>query len=171
METTANTPGTAPGPRRLFQCGYRLLIKAASYLQSPTLLLMRLYWGWEFFGTGRGKLMNHDKVAGYFQTLHIPAPGFNAWLAGGTECFGGLLLLLGLGSRLVSLPLIFVLIIAYVTAESDALKAIFSDPDKFTGATPFLFLVACVMVLAFGPGVFSLDWILEKKVFGKRKCP
>ncbi len=98
--------------------------------------------------------MNHEKVAGFFQSLHIPAPGLNAYLAGATECLGGLLLLVGLGSRLVSIPLIFVLIVAYATAEIDSVKAIFSDPDKFTGATPFLFLVACVMVLAFGPGVF-----------------
>ncbi len=68
----------------------------------------------------------------------------------------------GLGARLVSLPLIFVTVIAYVTAESDALKQIFSDPDKFVSAAPFLFMLACVIVLAFGPGVFSLDWIIEK---------
>ena len=148
---------------------YRLLIKGANYLQSPLLLAMRLYWGWGFFVTGKGKLLNHDKVAGFFQSLHIPMPGLNAWLAGSTECFGGLLLLLGLGSRLVCLPLIFVLFIAYLTAEFDTVKTIFSDPDKFTGATPFLFLIACVTVLAFGPGKISLDWLLEKQIFSKPK--
>lgn len=111
--------------------------------------------------------MNPEKVAGFFQSLHIPLPVFNAYLAGSTECIGGLLLLIGLGSRLVSLPLIFVLTIAYVTAESDALKNIFSDPDKFVSATPFLFLMACLMVLAFGPGKFSVDWLLSKKAFGR----
>ena len=140
-----------------------LLARAASYLQSPLLLALRLYWGWQFFQTGKGKLMNHDKVAEFFASLHIPMPGFNAWLAGGTECVGGLLLLVGLATRFVCLPLIFVLCIAYVTAESDALKQIFSDPDKFTAATPFLFLFACLVVLAFGPGVFSLDWLLSRK--------
>jgi putative oxidoreductase len=150
------------------QRAYGWLIKGASLLQSPILLLMRLYWGWEFFGTGKGKLMNHEKVTGFFQSLHIPFPGFNAYLAGSTECIGGLLLVIGLCSRLVSLPLIFVLFIAYITAESDSLKSIFSDPDKFTGATPFLFLMACVMVLAFGPGKFSVDWVLSKFI-GKKK--
>jgi len=147
--------------------GYGLLIRAASLLQSPLLLLLRLYWGWQFFETGKGKLMNHDKVTAFFQQLHIPFPGFNVYLAGSTECFGGLLLLIGLGSRLVSLPLLFTLTIAYVTAESDALKAIFSDPDKFTSAAPFLFMLACFVVLAFGPGKLSVDWFLEKKFFGK----
>src|SRR5579862_3149110 len=148
--------------------GYGWLIKGASLLQSPILLIMRLYWGWQFFGTGKGKLMNHEKVAGSFQSLHIPFPGFNAYLAGSTECIGGLLLLIGLGSRLVSLPLIFVLGIAYITAESEALKSFFNDPDKFTGATPFLFLMACVMVLVFGPGKFSIDWLLAKRL-GKKQ--
>jgi putative oxidoreductase len=150
---------------------YRWLIKAASLLQSPFLLAIRLYWGWQFFQTGKGKLMNHEKVAGFFQSLHIPMPSFNAYLAGSTECLGGLLLLIGLGSRLVSLPLIFLLTIAYVTAESDALKQIFSDPDKFTGATPFLFLMACLLVLAFGPGKFSVDWLLSKKFTAGKTTP
>jgi putative oxidoreductase len=147
---------------------YQQLIKAASLLQSPLLLIVRLYWGWEFFQTGKGKLMNHEKVAGFFQSLHIPMPSFSAYLAGTTECLGGLLLLIGLASRLVSLPLIFLLAVAYITADSDALKSIFSDPDKFTGAAEFLFLMACVMVLVFGPGVFSVDWLLGKRS-AKRK--
>ncbi len=54
------------------------------------------------------------------------------------------------------------MIIAYATAEADAVKQIFSDPDKFVSATPFLFLLACVIVLVFGPGVFSLDWLISK---------
>jgi putative oxidoreductase len=161
--------GVAPEPCNacIFQRSYRLLIRAASCLQSPVLLAIRLYWGWQFFGTGKGKLVNHEKVTGFFQSLHIPMPGFNAYLAGGTECVGGLLLLIGLGTRLVSLPLIFTLTIAYLTAEQDALKQIFSDPDKFVTAAPFLFLEACVILLAFGPGKFSVDYLLEKTRYRK----
>lgn len=171
MQTAADVQKTVPHELcvvSVFERFYRGLVKAASLLQSPLLLVVRLYWGWQFFETGKGKLMNHERVAGFFQSLHIPMPSFNAYLAGGTECLGGLLLLIGLGSRLVSLPLLFVLVIAYVTAESDALKSIFSDPDKFTGATPFLFAMACLMVLVFGPGKFSVDWVLAK-VRGKKE--
>src|SRR5579871_4050851 len=148
MQTATDAQKAAPHEIcmvHVFQNAYGRLIKAASLLQSPLLLVVRLYWGWQFFQTGKGKLMNHEKVTDFFQSLHIPMPGLNAYLAGTTECLGGLLLLIGLGSRLVSLPLIFVLAIAYITAESDALKAIFRDPDKFTAATPFLFLMACLM--------------------------
>ena len=146
-----------------------LLVRGAEFLQSPLLLALRLYWGWQFFVTGRGHLENLDKTTQLFQSLHIPFPHLNACVAGGTECVGGLLLLAGLGSRLVSLPLIFTMIIAYVTAESDSLKQIFSDPDKFVTATPFLFMLACVIVLAFGPGVFSFDCLIEKAVSKKSR--
>ena len=49
------------------------------------------------------------------------------------------------------------------SADKEALAAIFSDTDKFTGATPFLFLLACVIVFAFGPGKLSLDALFGKK--------
>ncbi len=129
---------------------------------------MRLYWGWQFFQTGKGKLMHVDKVTEFFTSLHIPLPKLNVYLAGGTECFGGLLLLLGLGSRLICLPLIFVTIIAYATAETDAVKHLFSDPDKFVTATPFLFMLTCIIVLVFGPGLFSIDALLERTCFRKK---
>jgi hypothetical protein len=91
---------------------YRLWVKAVSCLQSPLLLAMRLYWGWQFFQTGKGKLMNLDRVTGFFESLHIPHPHLNAIMAGCTECFGGLFLLLGLGSRVLTIPLIFTMCIS-----------------------------------------------------------
>jgi putative oxidoreductase len=147
--------------------GYALLVRWASMLQSPLLLLIRLYWGWQFCEAGWGKLHTHGDVTEYFMSLHIPLPGLNAWMVGVTECGGGLLLLLGLATRLAALPLIATMIVAYLTAEREALDVIFSDPSKFTGATPFLFLMACLTVLAFGPGVFSVDYLLGRR-FGTR---
>ena len=146
---------------------YNLWVKAISCLQSPLLLMIRLYWGWQFFQTGKGKLMNLDRTAGFFQSLNIPHPHLNAVMAGCTECFGGLCLLLGLGSRILTIPLIFTMSIAYLTAESDALHAIFSDPDKFVSAAPFEFMLAAIIVLVFGPGKFSLDWLLARTLSPK----
>ncbi len=141
---------------------YQALIRFSSLLQSPVLLLMRLYWGWSFFQSGKGKLLHLDDIAAYFSDLNIPLPKLNAILAGSTECVGGLLLLVGLGSRLISIPLIFTMLIAYWTADREAFTGIFSNPDGFLEATPFLFLLTAILVLAFGPGVFSLDWLLGK---------
>jgi putative oxidoreductase len=143
---------------------YERLVQTASLLQSPLLLALRLYWGWSFFVTGKGKLLNLDQTAEFFGGLGLPFPKVNALLAGSTECFGGLLLLVGLGSRLVSLPLAFTMLVAYFTADREALFGIFSEPDKFLAADPFLFLLVSVIVLAFGPGAFSLDWLIARRL-------
>ena len=71
--------------------------------------------------------------------------------------------MVGLFSRFASLALMCVMCVAYATAERDSLMAIFSDTDKFTGATPFLFLFACTIIFAFGPGPISLDALCFKK--------
>jgi putative oxidoreductase len=135
----------------------------ADFVRSPLLLVLRVYWGWQFAQTGWGKLIHLERTAGFFESLGIPAPHLNAIMAGGTECFCGLLLLLGLWARLASVPLIATMCVAYITAEREALHAITNDPDKFTSAAPFLFLVVALVVLAFGPGIFSVDRLLKSK--------
>lgn len=135
----------------------RIVSRIGTMLQGPVLLVIRLYWGWQFFLTGKGKLMNLDRTAGFFGSIDIPWPKLNAILAGTTECVGGLFLLAGLFSRIISVPLMGVMAVAYLTAHQDELGAIFSEPDKFLSAAPFQFLLACVLIFVFGPGRLSLD--------------
>jgi putative oxidoreductase len=135
----------------------------AAYLQSPLLLVIRLYWGISFARTGWGKLTHLEQTAGFFESLHLPLPHVNAVMAGATECLGGVLLALGLFARPVAVPLIFTMIVAYGTADREALQALTSDPDKFVSAAPFLFLLAALLVLAFGPGRISVDALRGKK--------
>lgn len=136
---------------------YRLLITAASSLQSPFLLLVRLYWGWQFAQTGWGKLHNIEKVTGFFASLDIPAPALTAHFIASLEFVGGILLILGLAARLIALPLTINMIVAFITADHDALRSVFSAPDKFYAAAPYTFLFASVLILIFGPGMFSVD--------------
>ena len=142
---------------------YRRFEAGADYLRSPLLLVLRVYWGWQFAQTGWGKLMNLSRTTGFFESLGIPLPKLNALIAGGTECVGGALLVLGLASRLVSVPLAVTMIVAYVTADNEALRALFHDTEKFINAAPFMFLLVALIVLAFGPGAFSLDRVLMRK--------
>ena len=142
---------------------YRLLIRSASNLQSPLLLAVRLYLGWQFMQTGWGKLTNIGKVVNFFTTLGIPAPALNAYFISSLEFGGGLLLILGLGSRLTALPLAINMLVAYITADREALFSIVSNPDKFTGAAPYTFLIASLLVLIFGPGKASMDAILAAR--------
>jgi putative oxidoreductase len=141
---------------------HAVLVSIGRVLQSPLLLVIRLYWGWQFFVDGKGKLTHLDRVTSYFASLNIPAPRLNCILASTTECVCGMLLLLGLLSRFASVALIGVMSVAYLTAEREALESFFNDPDKFTGATPFLFLFAAVLVFAFGPGKIALDTLVFK---------
>ena len=146
---------------------YELEIRLLSRVQPILLLLVRLYWGWQFFLTGRGKLMNIERTAEFFDSLNIPMPLLNAWAAGLTECIGGLFLLAGLASRLATVPLISTMLVAYATAHTEELRGIFSNPDGFVTAPPFLFLLASLLVLVFGPGKFSLDGLTQKFVLGR----
>jgi putative oxidoreductase len=151
----------------LIHRGHVLFAKFATYLQSPFLLIVRLYWGWAFFQTGLGKLRNLDATTSFFQELGIPLAGLNAAVAGATECAGGLLLITGLASRLTAIPLSVTMIVAYLTADIEAVRNLFSDPDQFLAADPFLFLFASCLVLAFGPGVFSMDRLIAWKPWSR----
>jgi putative oxidoreductase len=142
---------------------YRLLIQAANSLQSPFLLAVRLYWGWQFTQDGWGKLHNLDKVTDYFTSLGLPAPGPTATFVGGLELVGGVLLALGLGSRLIALLLTGNMLVAYITGDREAFFSFFSDPDKFYAAAPYTYLFASLIVLIFGPGKISVDAWLAKK--------
>jgi putative oxidoreductase len=147
---------------------YELLVVAANYLQAPLLFAVRVYFFWQLFLAGQGKLLNIERTAEFFEGLKIPLPVLNAYLAGAIECFGGLLLVVGLCSRLVAIPVAFTMIVAYVTADFEALTSIFSDPDKFVAAAPFPFLLAALLILAFGPGALSIDALIKRLVVRKR---
>ena len=73
----------------------------------------------------------------------------------------------GLGSRLIGLILSVNMLVAYWTADRDALFAVFSDPGKFYNADPYTFLFASAMVLVFGAGLFSVDALLKKRYRGR----
>ena len=145
----------------IFGRGYEFLRRAANSLQSPFLVAVRLYWGWQFMQSGWGKLHNLAGVTDFFTSLGLPAPHFTAIAISNLELFGGALLALGLGSRLIGLVLTGNMFMAYVTADRPALLSIFSDPGKFYNADPFTFLLASLLVLVFGPGFFSVDRILQ----------
>lgn len=131
-------------------------------LRSPLLLVIRLMFGWTLFETGKGKLQNIDRFTEFLTHLHIPMPSANAHFVASLECVGGLLLLVGLFSRLIAIPLTINFIVAYITADHDALVGFFKDQDAFTSAAPFLYLLVSLIILAFGPGFFSLDELIRR---------
>jgi putative oxidoreductase len=141
------------------------LFELVSYLQTPFLLFVRLYWGWQLTQSGWGKLHNLPRVTEFFTSLGLPMPAQTAVAISCLEFFGGIFLAVGLLSRLTALALTINLIVAYITADREALFSIFSDPDKFYAAAPYTFLIASLIILLFGPGKIALDTAL-KKLFG-----
>jgi putative oxidoreductase len=133
-----------------------------SLLQSPFLLLVRLYWGWQLIESGWGKLHNLEKVTEFFTSLHLPMPAQMAVFISCVEFFGGLFLAIGLFSRMTALVLTINMIMAYVTADREALLSFLSDPDKFSAAAPYVFLIASLIILIFGPGKFCVDYLLRR---------
>jgi putative oxidoreductase len=142
---------------------YRRVFGKFAYLQPALLLAVRLYWGWQFARTGWGKMHHIAKIAGFFASLNIPFPGLSAHLISGLEFFGGILLILGLATRLTGFLLACNMMVAYWTADREALTAIFSDPGKFYVADPYTFLFASLLVLIFGAGAYSLDAFILRR--------
>ena len=132
------------------------------YLQSPFLLGVRLYWGWQLSESGWGKLHNLDKVTEFFTSLNLPMPAKMALFISCVEFCGGIFFALGLFSRMTALVLTINMVMAYITADKEAWSSFLSNPDKFSAAAPYVFLVASVIILIFGPGKFSLDTLLRK---------
>ena len=147
----------------IFKSACDLYSRALDRVQSPFLLLIRFYWGWQFAQTGWGKLQHLDRVADFFQTLNIPWPHLSAPLVATVELVGGILLVLGIGSRVVALVLFANMSAAFVAGDRDAIAQIFSDPGKFYGADPYTFWFAALLILIFGPGWIAIDTLLAKR--------
>jgi putative oxidoreductase len=154
--------------RQLCQRAYAILISVADLLRSPVLLVIRLYFFWQLFQDGQGKLANLAKVAEYFGTLGIPFPTVNAWITGSIEMFCSLLLIVGLATRPAALLVLIVMTVAYITGDRAAVLQIFSDPDKFVKADPFPYFVMALVLFLAGPGWISVDKLLSR-FFGKKE--
>jgi len=118
--------------------------------------------------TGWAKLHNLAKVTDFFTSLGIPHPGPTAAFVAFVEFAGGILLAIGLFSRITSVALGIDMIVAYITADREALFSFFSDPGKFYNADPYTFLAASLLILIFGPGLFALDTLIVR-LTGKSK--
>jgi DoxX len=80
----------------LIQKLYDGFVNSMSNLQSPLLLVVRLYWGWQISQNGWAKLHNISHVTEFFGSLGLPAPGPTAIFVSSTELVVGILLAVGL---------------------------------------------------------------------------
>ena len=121
-------------------------------------LLARVTVGWVFATTGWAKLHNLQKVVDYFTDLGIPYPQIQAPLASANEFVCGVLLLVGLATRVASIPLIVVMLVAIRSAQwenVDSAAALFGLVEW-----------SCIAIFAWlaiaGPGPVSLDALIAR---------
>jgi len=117
---------------------YNLLLSKLSYIDWLGPLALRLYLAPLFIGVGLHKFANWDDMVAWFGNpdwgLGLPLPGLMVLLAASAELIGGLALLLGVATRLVTIPLMFTMLVAAGTAHwNNGWFAIApGDPDTST---------------------------------------
>ena len=125
-------------------------------------LLMRLFVGYFFMETGWGKLHNLDGFAQRFAGWGIPYPYFNAALSAYTEFIGGFLTVFGIGTRLVSIPMIINMLVAILQVNLKRVTSL----DDFVELDEPLYVLAYLWLLLSGPGWVSIDYLVSR-VFGQ----
>jgi putative oxidoreductase len=128
--------------------------------------LIRITVGVVFIQAGWGHLTHMaDTIEAFRNDFGVPFPEFNARLASGTEFFGGILILLGLGARLAALPMAFTMLVAIVTAKRAELEGF--SLDAFTtlvGFAEWSYLVMFLVIAIGGPGPLSLDAFIARRL-------
>lgn len=136
---------------------YRAVSEKLSVFSDLGPLLARVTLGVVFIQAGWGKFGNLERTIGFFEGLGIPMANLQAPMVAGFELIGGVLILVGLLSRIVSIPLAFIMLVALFTAHAENLDGI----GALFGETPYLYFVLFISLLLAGPGKFSLDRALK----------
>ncbi|MBA3024846.1 MAG: DoxX family protein [Sulfurimonas sp.] len=132
---------------------YSEFSRLCGYLKPLSLLLARLIVAYGFYTPAMTKWADINSVADWFGTLGIPFPTLNAYLAASTELAGVVLLALGLFTRLISIPLIVVMLVAITTVHlSNGFSA---GANGFE--IPLYYMLFLLVFLAHGAGRFSFD--------------
>ena len=137
---------------------HRTLAATFDRLATPVAqLVTRLAFGQAFALTGFGKLANLDRTVDFFGSLGIPFPSLQAPLVGAVELLGGILLVLGAGTRAAAGLLVGTMLVALLTAHGADLAAGLRLGAGFDEAAPVPYLVAALWLAAKGGGPLSVD--------------
>lgn len=123
-------------------------------------MLARASIGGMFLMTGWGKLHSLDAVTDFFRELGIPAAALHAPLVATTEFAGGIALLLGLGTRLASVPLAITMAVAILTARLGDVDGVLS----FLALEELTYLAVLVWLALRGGGSLSLDAVIRRRM-------
>lgn len=128
-------------------------------LQSVSLLAVRMILAYGFYEPAVMKWKDIDSVADWFGSMGLPLPTLQAYLAASTEAAGVLLLTLGLFTRLISIPLMVVMVVAITLVHL---------PNGFSSGNngfeiPLYYFIMLFVLFTHGAGQFSLDALWDQK--------
>lgn len=124
------------------------------------LLAIRLILATGFYGPARNKWVNFDDVVQWFTYLGVPFPETTTVLVAAAEAAGVVSLVLGFGTRLMSLPLMIIMVEALRYTQFQHLKG-FHDPEI---QVPVSYFVMLLVLFFSGPGKYSLDYLIGRNV-------
>lgn len=130
----------------------------SSKINNGVLLLIRLVLAYGFYNPAKMKLQDVSAIAGWFESMGYPAPLLNAYLATITEISGVVLLLLGLGVRLISIPLTIVMLVAIFTVHN--VNGFEAGNNGFE--IPLYYILLLLVLIVNGAGKFSIDYLIGK---------
>ncbi|HEX4440678.1 MAG TPA: DoxX family protein [Thermoanaerobaculia bacterium] len=137
-----------------------LVLRVSSALRWLPPTVARLTLGWVFLQSGWGKLHNLEKVTGFFGSMGIPAPQVLAPMTAFFEFACGILLLVGLATRVASLPIIAIMTVALATAKKGEIHEL---SDLF-GQSEYLYICLALWLGAYGAGPISADAVVARKM-------
>ena len=125
---------------------------------SKAILLIRILVGWVFLSEGIQKLLFPSALGvGRFEKIGIPAPQFLAPFVAVVEIICGILVLLGLITRLASIPLLIDIAVAILTTKVPMIVKSGIWATLHEARTDFSMVFGLVFLLICGGGALSLD--------------
>lgn len=137
--------------------GQRILASTAS----NAVLIIRILAGWVFLSEGMQKLLFPESLGvGRFSKIGIPLPSFSAPFVGVIEIVFGVLIIIGLLTRISTIPLLIDICVAIGTTKIPILMAKGIWAAAHESRTDISMLLALVFLLIVGAGPWSMDAIL-----------
>lgn len=131
---------------------------------SSTTLLIRLMVGAVFLSEGIQKfLFPALRGAGRFEKIGLPSPDFLGSFVGFFEVLCGTLILLGLLTRLASIPTLIIMLVAITTTKAEVLAEKGFWEMMHGSRTDWAMLLGSIFLIIKGGGNFSIDKIWAKK--------
>jgi putative oxidoreductase len=123
-------------------------------------LFFRLVLAYGFYGPATMKLKNFGGIIEWFTGMGMPLPKLNAFLATGTETAGFILLFFGFATRIISIPLIIVMIVAIATVHIG--NGFEAGSNGFE--IPVYYILMLISLLITGPGKISIDSLIKNSL-------